>query len=672
MEVNDTKTRSRSLSTSSLPEIHLSTSAYEDDVEKIEALEADTKRANEDAPSIQHRDSDNTLVEAALDQVDTKTRHIRFQDHVVESAALVNRMLSLRQHPSRHSASENGSELFGEEEEAREEIDTQYGGSVLASLMKLEAQRRQTPVNRPSDKKASKKSRLSKSISASSLTLNDPNKPAKRPTMGNRSSSWLSAMTSSQHLVPRLEKRKKTGAHSVSRRNSADSAFTTASQFEPITLEDRIRITFEIANILQKQEFLRKLAKSLMLYGCPAHRIEYAMRQVSRTLGVDGEYVYMPNVMFLTFFDQATHTTETHFIRQPQTFEMYKLSEIYRLEKLVAYGEVSVDEALEFIDQVMDEPSIYPRWLKPFVYALASFTGCVMFFGGRWKEGGVAAALAMVFAMYETFSGRLLSFQPIWEITVCILIGFVAEALQKYKFCFTPIAFSAFIIILPGYPMAVAIIELVSRQLVSGVVRMVYAILYSFLLGYGISMGSELYNTMDKSAVQEKLPECTLAANASTCVANENQLWNILLVPLFGLAYCIYLRARPPRWPIMILVGAVTYAINYTLSCLAKAPPQILQVVPAFGVGLIGNLLTKFTGTTSVDATILGIFYLVPSILGIKAALGLFGTTSEYGTQGAGFALAMIESSIGITVGLFLATLIVYPKGTQHTPLMNF
>jgi uncharacterized membrane protein YjjP (DUF1212 family) len=172
---------------------------------------------------------------------------------------------------------------------------------------------------------------------------------------------------------------------------------TTASQFEPITLEDRIRITFEIANILQKQEFLRKLCKSLMLYGCPAHRLEYAMRQVSRTLGVEAEYIYLPSVMLVTFIDSTTHTTETHFIRQSQTFEMHRLADIYRLEKLVAHGEVSVDEALEFIDKVYEQPAIYPLWLHPFVYALAAFSGCILFYGGRWQEAGVAAALGSKF-----------------------------------------------------------------------------------------------------------------------------------------------------------------------------------------------------------------------------------------------------------------------------------
>lgn len=253
----------------------------------------------------------------------------------------------------------------------------------------------------------------------------------------------------------------------------------------------------------------------------------------------------------------------------------------------------------------------------------------------------------MFFASNELFSKTLASFQPIWEITVCILIGFVARAITKYGFCFTPIAFSSFIIVLPGYPMAIAIIELVSRQLVSGVVRMVYAIIFSFLLGYGVSMGSELYVAMDKESTLIQSEACNLANRATTCVSSESQWFNFLMVPMFAMAFCVFLKARPPRWPIMASVAAFGYTINYALACWAHAPSQILQVVPAFGLGLVGNLLSKFTGKMSFDAVLIGVFYLVPSSLGLKAAIGLFSTTEEVGTQGAGFALAMIESSIG-------------------------
>ncbi|KAI8047098.1 uncharacterized protein B0P05DRAFT_566883 [Gilbertella persicaria] len=657
----------------------------DDDDEKINST-ATLNRSNSvhRRPSYPLEDSAaNTLVEAAMDKDEAKDRHVRFQDHVAESAALVERMLSQRIGPQPSAPDSLGAMMTQryesrqtEEESEFEPGPTNHGsGSVLASLMKLEAQRHEGHEKKRKQLKIKRKNKQQKKNKKPTSLLDFPihsntdpsfdsstrrppmayrptswlsgaSRPQQRPPLINRPASWLSGVASNKYVVPSLEKRKKT-APSVSRRSSKDSMVTTASQFEPITLDDRIRITFEIANILQKQEFLRKLCKALMHYGCPAHRLEYAMRQVSRTLAVDAEYVYFPSVMLITFIDSTTHTTETHFIRQGQVFEMHRLADIYRLEKLVTHGEVSVDEALEFIDKVSAQPPIYPLWIQPFVYALAAFAGCILFFGGRWKEGGICAALSMVFATNEIFSTFISSFQPIWEITVCVLIGFVARAITKYDFCFTPIAFSSFIVVLPGYPMAVSIIELVSRQLVAGVVRMVYAIIYSFLLGYGVSMGSALYMTIDKSATTIQSDICRQASNAATCISSESQWFNFLLVPLFALAYCVYLRARPPRWPIMIIVSACTYVINYALACWANAPSQILQVVPSLGLGLIGNLLTKFTGKMSFDAMLLGVFYLVPSSLGIKGAIGLFGGTNEVGNQGAGFALAMIESSIG-------------------------
>ncbi|ORX51209.1 DUF1212-domain-containing protein [Hesseltinella vesiculosa] len=484
-------------------------------------------------------------------------------------------------------------------------------------------------------------------------------------------------MSTGHDVVPGLTEQRKSNRVAYSRRNSVDSMMTTASQFEPITLDDRIRITFEIANILQKQDFLKKLAKSLMLYGCPAHRLEQIMRHVTTTLRVEAEYIYLPDVMLLSFFDASTHTTETHFIRQSQYFDMDKLTEIYRLEKLVSYGEVSVDEALEFIDCVATKPPLFPIWLNPLIFAICSFSGCVMFFGGRWQDAGVSAALATLFAVYEVISGRFQSFQPVWEITVCIIIGLVGQGLIRYGFCFTPIVFSAIIVMLPGYWMAIAMQELVSRHMLCGSVRIVYAIIYSFLLGYGVAMGAALYKTFDPSS-KNATPAAVCAVDPGATLlpmGAESPWFQFLAVPLFGLGYCLYVKARPNRWIMMFIVAAVGYVVNYCLRAWTSAPQQVFQVVPAFVVGFAGHLLTRFTHRMSFDTVLLAIFYLVPSSLGVNAANGFFGgdgSGNAIGTQGAGFALAMIETSIGIMVGLFLATLIVYPRGTTHTPLMTF
>jgi hypothetical protein len=75
-----------------------------------------------------HRDSTDTLVEAALEKPEVEERHSGYQDHVAESAAMVHRMLSTRVGPNSN-------------------IPT-GGGSVLTSLMKLEAQRQKEEERR--------------------------------------------------------------------------------------------------------------------------------------------------------------------------------------------------------------------------------------------------------------------------------------------------------------------------------------------------------------------------------------------------------------------------------------------------------------------------------------------------------------------------------------------
>ncbi|KAG1058180.1 hypothetical protein G6F43_000004 [Rhizopus delemar] len=626
---------------------------------------SEVNMVNKNPVSSSKNESDGTLVENFVESTNPTKQHAGLRDYIAEAEELVQNILGTKmnsniainehsQHNHERSSKQRTVESI-EESRSCNPRPANTNGSVLASLMKLDNLRRQAFLAKMKHAKMIKlqKSKLRDPASThnlkidSSSEMHDPSASTDKRA-ASRPNSWLSNLTTSQHVVPSLQKKKMANANSMSRRTSIDSLYTTSSQFDALTFDDRIRITFEIAGILQRQEFLRKLVKALMLYGAPAHRLECIMRQVSSTLGIEAEYVYIPNVMFLTFVDQSTHTTQTHFIRCSQLFDMHKLGEIFRLEKLVSHGEVTVDEALEFIDQVEAEPPFYPAFITPFVYAVASFCGSVMFYGGDFKEGGLSAALAR----------------------------FVSRAVWRYGFCFTPVAFASFIIILPGYTITISIIELISRQLVSGVIRMVYAIIYAFLLGYGIEMGSQIFSTIDPESVsaQGVAKACRDASLSNTCRAIISKWFYFLTVPLFAVTYCIFLRARPPRWPVMILVAATGFVVTYALACYTSAPSQVLQVVPAFVVGLLGNVLSKMTGKMHLDAVIVGIFYMVPGSLGLKAALGFFGRNEhgEFANQGAGFALSMIETCIGISVGLFVATLLVYPKGTRNTPLMNF
>lgn len=79
----------------------------------------------------------------------------------------------------------------------------------------------------------------------------------------------------------------------------------------------------------------------------------------------------------------------------------------------------------------------------------------------------------------------------------------VAAALaQTEQFCFYSVAAGSVVIILPGYIVLCGALELANRSVVSGSVRLVYSLLYTLLLGFGLSAGSEVYQKMSGSGIQ--------------------------------------------------------------------------------------------------------------------------------------------------------------------------
>jgi uncharacterized membrane protein YjjP (DUF1212 family) len=95
-------------------------------------------------------------------------------------------------------------------------------------------------------------------------------------------------------------------------------------------------------------------------------------------------------------------------------------------------------------------------------------------------------------------------YNNVFEISAAVLTSFLARAFGSIRggeiFCFSALAQSSIALILPGYMVLCGSLELQSRSMVAGSVRMVYAIIYSLFLGYGITIGTAIYGLFDSNA----------------------------------------------------------------------------------------------------------------------------------------------------------------------------
>ncbi len=79
--------------------------------------------------------------------------------------------------------------------------------------------------------------------------------------------------------------------------------------------DEQYRITVHIAEIISRHQYLVKLCRALMLYGAPTHRLEAYMSMSARVLGIEGQFMYLPGTMIISFDDSNTHTTEVKIVR---------------------------------------------------------------------------------------------------------------------------------------------------------------------------------------------------------------------------------------------------------------------------------------------------------------------------------------------------------------------
>ena len=259
--------------------------------------------------------------------------------------------------------------------------------------------------------------------------------------------------------------------------------------------KEEIFITMHVAAILQRQEFLLKLARALMMFGAPTHRIETQIQQTARVLEINCRCIYLPNLMLVAFGDDATHTSETKFIKQPGGLNLTKLTDMHAIYWNVIHDKIGVGEASKQLDELMRRKPLIGKFWMMVIGGMCSAFICpgAMGFNGSFIDSLAAFPLGM-FLVFCQLSITTELFSNVFEILFAAVNSFVAAALAHTGyFCYAGVISGSIVLILPGFIVLSGALELQSKNLIAGSVRLVYAIIYSLFLGFGISIGSSFW-----------------------------------------------------------------------------------------------------------------------------------------------------------------------------------
>lgn len=350
--------------------------------------------------------------------------------------------------------------------------------------------------------------------------------------------------------------------------------------------------------------FLTLLAKTFHSYGAPVNRTEWNLREVSETLGVTANYSVMPTQITITFgLPEGMDAVSRTFRCDQNLVECGKLYLVETLIDKIRTLNVDLYQARDELAAIITRPPRFSRPVRLLSMALASASAAVLFFNGGWIEFLVSFVLGFIVALLDWLSERVLAFARIEEIVCGLIAAAVAVPVSYYVdgACFSGLVLSALVWLLPGLTLTLSVRELATKNMVAGTVRMFSAFMTSLKLGFGIAFGSY---------IPFWIPRGTITAS---CANPLSQWWYIPMFFTTIIPFNVLLDTSLWQWPGQLVTSAVGYIISWAISRYTSLPSELISVLAAFGVGIVGNGYALWTKSS-------GVVYIVSGILLVRIA----------------------------------------------------
>lgn len=386
--------------------------------------------------------------------------------------------------------------------------------------------------------------------------------------------------------------------------------------------------------------FVLKLGRGLHAYGYPAHRLEDALSLVSERLGLHGQFFSMPTALFASFGQEDQRTFQIRV--EPGGVNLEKLTLLDQVIHRVVAGELTAKTGSARVDEIEATPPPYGAALTTVAFALASGAAS-RFFGGGWHEVAVATAIGLVIGLLALLAERVEGAGRVFEPTAALAAALLAAGAARWAGPLSAYTatMAGLIVLVPGFSLTVAMTELATRNLVSGISRLAGASVTFLTIGLGVALGTRLGDkAFGAAAVVEPLglPAWTLGLA-------------LLVAPL---SFTVLLRAQARDAGFIVLSGIVAF-----LGARVGAQflgPELGAFVGALAVGVASNAYSRALGRPAAVTLVPGILLLVPGSLGFRSLSSLMDRETVLGVEAA-FRMTLV--AVSLATGLLFSNVLL-------------
>jgi uncharacterized membrane protein YjjP (DUF1212 family) len=324
----------------------------------------------------------------------------------------------------------------------------------------------------------------------------------------------------------------------------------------------------------------------------------------------------------------------------PGSLNLSRMAGLDQVALQVMDGKLTPAQGIERVERITAADSPYGPIPTALAYALAS-GAFAQLFGGGLREITLALVIGGLTGLLALAAARSDRAEDLVGPVAAFLAAFAAAAVAAR---FLPLSSSivtlaALIVLLPGLTLTIALEELSTRHLVTGVGRLSAALIAFLGIVFGVAMGSQLAQVSLGQA--RLLPPTALPAWASLAAVAVS-------IP----AITVILRA-PPRDIGWVALGvAIAYGAS-SLGALALGP--LGAFLGALALGVASNLFSILRNRPALLMQAPGLFILVPGSVGYLGLAALLQSNTLSGVQAA-FQMFLIGAAL--VYGLLFANLI--------------
>lgn len=391
-------------------------------------------------------------------------------------------------------------------------------------------------------------------------------------------------------------------------------------------------------------EFVLALARALHRYGTPSHRLEEAVAVVCHHLDVTAELFATPTTIIVSFGEPAELRTRMMRVESAET-NLAKLAEVDELADRVAAGELTPRDGLAKLDAITAAPA---HWGRAISVAVGSVTSAAVavFFHGSAVDVAAAAVIGLILGTLGLVLSRSTAQMQVFELVGAFVAAFLSggAAAAVAGVSSQVVTVAALIPLLPGLSLTTAMVELATRNLISGTARLMSAVIVLLELVVGVAVGER----------------AAAAAFAAPIAVAPVPLpwwseWAALITASAAVTVVVQANRRSMGW-IMVACLAGVLGGRVGTSVLGA---EIGVMGGAFSLGVLCNLYARWLDRPAQVVMVPSVFLLVPGSVGFRGMSSLLGRDTITGVE---TTFAMFVVAMAIVGGLLIANATVSPR----------